>query len=201
MPPDLTRPAAALLDRDGTINVKAAEDDYITAADAFILLPRAARAVRRLNDAGIPVFVVTNQRGVARGRMSPSDLEAIHHTMARALAAEGAHVDGVYACVHDKDACDCRKPRPGLGHRIAADHPHLDLRHAVVVGDAASDVGLAHALGCASVRLGTPHPAPGDDDTDDDIDDDAGEPTAWAPDLDAAVTLLLAADPPGRAGP
>jgi D-glycero-D-manno-heptose 1,7-bisphosphate phosphatase len=191
VPAHLTRPTAALLDRDGTINVKAADDEeYITAVEAFVLLPGAARAVRRLNEAGIAVFVVTNQRGVARGCMTRADLDAIHQAMSRALAAQGARVDGVYACVHDMGECDCRKPLPGLGHRIATDRPDVDLSRAVVVGDAASDVGLAKALGCASVRLGTPTDAPHDG-------SDAEEPTAWAPDLDAAVTLLLSAEPAG----
>ncbi|HVU73994.1 MAG TPA: HAD family hydrolase [Mycobacteriales bacterium] len=182
--PALTRPSAVLLDRDGTLNVKADEDDYVTAPDAFVLLPGAVRAVRRLNDAGIPVFVVTNQRGVARGRMTEADLDAIHAVMTRELAAGGAHVDGIYACVHDKDACDCRKPRPGLGRRIAVDHPELDIADAVVVGDADSDIGLAHALRCASIRIGDRATAP----------PAQWEPTTWTRDVDTAVTLLLAAE-------
>ncbi|HET6478732.1 MAG TPA: HAD-IIIA family hydrolase, partial [Actinoplanes sp.] len=74
----MTKWSAVLLDRDGTVNVKAAEGEYVARPEQLTLLPGAGPAVRRLRDAGIPVFVVTNQRGVARGLMTADDLDAVH---------------------------------------------------------------------------------------------------------------------------
>jgi D-glycero-D-manno-heptose 1,7-bisphosphate phosphatase len=145
----MTAWSAVLLDRDGTVNVKAAEGSYVTRPEQLALLPGAGRAVQRLRAAGIPVFVVTNQRGVARGLMTAGDLDAVHDRL-RALIGE---VDGIYACVHEAGECVCRKPLPGLLHRVAEEHPAVDLGRSVMVGDAASDVRAGAAAGCATVRL------------------------------------------------
>ncbi|GAA0525578.1 D-glycero-beta-D-manno-heptose 1,7-bisphosphate 7-phosphatase [Paractinoplanes ferrugineus] len=156
----MTTWSAVLLDRDGTVNVKAPEGEYVAHPDQLTLLPGAGPAVRRLRAAGIPVFVVTNQRGVARGVMTARDLEAVHERFRLLLRAAGAEVDGIYACVHERGACECRKPLPGLLHRVARDHPHVDLRQSAMVGDAAGDVAAGAAAGCVTVRLAeTPDPA------------------------------------------
>ncbi len=153
----MTRWSAVLLDRDGTVNVKAPEGSYVTAPGQLALLPGAGAAVRRLRAAGVPVFVVTNQRGVARGLMSRDDLDAVH---ARLLSLLDTGIDGIYACVHEAGACDCRKPLPGLLHRVAREHPGVDLRRSAMVGDAASDVAAGAAAGCTTVRLAAvPDPA------------------------------------------
>ncbi|WP_306215183.1 D-glycero-alpha-D-manno-heptose-1,7-bisphosphate 7-phosphatase [Actinoplanes sp. RD1] len=172
----MTRWSAVLLDRDGTLNVKAPEGEYITTPARFTLLPGVAAAVRQLRTAGIPVFVVTNQRGVARGVMTERDLDAVHARMLDVLGAAGVKLEGVYACVHEIGACDCRKPLPGLLHRVALEHPGVDLRRSVMVGDSGSDVAAGTAAGCTTVRLA---PAP----------DPAA--TATVPSLAAAVTWLL----------
>ncbi len=172
----MRRPSGALLDRDGTLNTKAPEGEYVVHPDALVLLPGAAAAVRALNQAAVPALLVTNQRGVARGLMTAADLDAVQERLAALLAAEGAHLDGWYACPHEP-GCDCRKPLPGLARRAAAEHG-LDLGSCAVIGDAASDVGLARAVGATAVRL-----ASGPDPSAD----------ATAPDVAAAVALLLAA--------
>src|ERR1700752_1585931 len=97
----MTLPEAVLLDRDGTINVKAPEGDYITAPGELELLPGAGRAIAMLNRAGVPVAVVTNQRGIALGRMTDQDLDLIHARLRELLAAEGAFVDAFFHCPHD----------------------------------------------------------------------------------------------------
>jgi D-glycero-D-manno-heptose 1,7-bisphosphate phosphatase len=153
---------AVFLDRDGTLNVKADEGDYITRPADLVLLPGAAYAVRRLNDAGVPVFVVTNQRGVARGLMSHDDLDAVHVRLADLLREVGASVRGTYTCVHGHGQCECRKPLPGLLHQAATEHG-LDLAHCAMVGDAASDVAAGRAAGCYTVRIA------GTDDPDADV--------------------------------
>ena len=144
---------AVLLDRDGTVNVKAPEGDYVTQPDDLRLLPGAARAIRALNDAGVPVAVVTNQRGIALGRMTEGDLAAVHARLAELLAAAGAHVDAVFHCPHEKGVCACRKPGPLLLERARDALGLADLRCSVMIGDALSDVQAGLAAGARTVRL------------------------------------------------
>ena len=146
-------PSAAFLDRDGTINVKAPEGEYVESPSEVRLLPGAAAAVARLNAAGVPVLVVTNQRGIALGRMTEADLARVHARIVSELASEGAHVDGWYSCPHDIGVCDCRKPGTLLFERAAAEHA-IGLDRAVVVGDSASDVEAGARVGAKTVWIG-----------------------------------------------
>jgi D-glycero-D-manno-heptose 1,7-bisphosphate phosphatase len=145
--------SAALLDRDGTINVKAPEGEYVESPGEVRLLPGAAAAIARLNARGIPVVVVTNQRGIALGRMTEADLAAVHARLDELLAAEGARVDAYYHCPHERGECDCRKPGTAMLERAAAEHG-LDLRRAVMIGDAESDVEAGRRVGARTVLLG-----------------------------------------------
>jgi D-glycero-D-manno-heptose 1,7-bisphosphate phosphatase len=142
------------LDRDGTLNVKAPEGEYVTAPDELELLPGAAQAVARLNAAGARVVIATNQRGIARGRMTPADLEAVHAKLARELAQAGAHVDAIFACPHDHGECDCRKPGIGLFRQARDADPDIDFADSVMVGDSPSDVEAGRAAGMATVGIG-----------------------------------------------
>ena len=146
---------AAFLDRDGTINAKAPEGEYVTSPDQVTLLPGAARAVRALNDAGVVTVVVTNQRGIALGRMSERDLHAVHERLAVLLDEEaGAHLDKILHCPHDEGVCDCRKPGIGLLRRAAVELPGLSLENSVMIGDSESDVEAGRAAGMRTIRLG-----------------------------------------------
>jgi D-glycero-D-manno-heptose 1,7-bisphosphate phosphatase len=139
---------AVFLDRDGTI---AEEVGYANHVSRFQMYPFAAGAIRRLNEAAIPVIVVTNQSGVSRGYFPEVLIEQIHKKMISELAAGGAHVDGIYYCPHQRaDACQCRKPLPGMLERAARDH-NLELSGSVVVGDRYSDVALARAVEARSL--------------------------------------------------
>jgi D-glycero-D-manno-heptose 1,7-bisphosphate phosphatase len=152
----VSRPAV-FMDRDGTLTE---EVGYVNHPRRLRLLPRAAQAVRRLNEAGIAAVVVTNQAGIARGYFSEDVLQAVHATLLAQLKDEGAHLDGIYVCTHHPTEgaspyrldCDCRKPRPGLIHRAAADHG-LDLRRSALVGDRPSDLLAARAAGAAGVLV------------------------------------------------
>jgi len=143
--------AAVFLDRDGVLT---REDQWVLRPEQVELLPGAAAGVRRLNEAGIPVVVVTNQSARARGWISELDLAQIHARMAELLAAQGAHFDAIYVCPHHptegsgelRRVCDCRKPAPGLLLR-AAQEMGLDLAASWMVGDAARDVEAARAAG------------------------------------------------------
>jgi D-glycero-D-manno-heptose 1,7-bisphosphate phosphatase len=155
----LERRAAAFLDRDGTINVKAPEGEYVTHPDRVRLLPGAARAVRRLNDLGALVIVVTNQRGIALGRMTEGDLHQVHARLTALLADEaGAHIDAFFFCPHDRGRCDCRKPHPGLLRNAVRRFPDIDLRRSILIGDSPSDVAAADRFGLASLQLGRDAP-------------------------------------------
>lgn len=142
------------LDRDGTLNVRPPDGQYLTSPDKLQLLPGAARSVRRLNEAAILVVIVTNQRAVSRGLIDAARLAAIHDRLVQDLAAQGAFVDGIYTCTHDPGECTCRKPLPGLLMTAAVDHPEIALADAVMIGDMESDVAAGKAAGTATVRLG-----------------------------------------------
>jgi D-glycero-D-manno-heptose 1,7-bisphosphate phosphatase len=112
-------------------------------------------AIRRLNEAGLPVVVVTNQSGVGRGYFPDSLVHTVHGLMTQQLAAAGAHVDAIYYCPHSSaDGCTCRKPKPGMLERAAHEHG-LDLHRSFVVGDRYGDIELAHRVGARGVLVRT----------------------------------------------
>ena len=143
---------AVFLDRDGTI---CEEMGYINHIDRLRIFPFAARAIRRLNEAQIPVIVVTNQSGVARNIFPESLVQQVHKKMISELAAGGAWIDGIYFWPHKfEDACECRKPNPGLLERAAREHG-LDLAASWVVGDRYADLEMAHAAGGRGILVMT----------------------------------------------
>jgi D-glycero-D-manno-heptose 1,7-bisphosphate phosphatase len=144
---------AVFLDRDGTINVKPPEESYVCSPSQLRLLPGAGEAIRALNDAGLLVLVVTNQRGVASQKMSLSDVHEVHRALAADLGRFGARVDGFYICPHADGTCGCRKPEPGLLLQASRDHPGLRLERTVLIGDSETDVKAAAAVGASAVRL------------------------------------------------
>jgi D-glycero-D-manno-heptose 1,7-bisphosphate phosphatase len=143
----------AFLDRDGTINVKPPEGEYVTRPEDLVLLPRAGEAIARLNAAGWRAIVVTNQRGVALRRMSEEDLSAVHTRLETELAAAGARLDGLYVCPHAEGVCDCRKPGTGLFTQARAEHPEVDFADSVVIGDSWRDMEAAAAIGARRVLV------------------------------------------------
>ncbi len=141
---------AVFLDRDGTINE---EMGYINHLSRFVLLPRTAAAIRRLNEAGVKVIVVTNQSGAARGYFAPALVDEVHAKLQRLLAAEGARVDAIYVCLHGPgEGCACRKPKPGLMEQAAQDL-HLDLGRSYLVGDRYMDIKTAGNAGVKGVLV------------------------------------------------
>jgi D-glycero-D-manno-heptose 1,7-bisphosphate phosphatase len=141
------------LDRDGVINRKQPDDDYVKTWEEFEFLPRAQEALLLLRRAGMRLVVVTNQRGVARGRLTESALQHIHARMQAELTAAGVVLDGIYYCPHDKGACDCRKPLPGLFRQARRDFPDIVFADSAVVGDSLSDLEAGASLGCRTVLI------------------------------------------------
>jgi len=143
---------AVFLDRDGTIGE---ELGYVNHIDRFQIFPFAAEAIRQLNQAEIPVVVVTNQSGVARNIFPESLVHEVHKKMVKELAAGGAWIDAIYFCPHkSEDACECRKPNPGLLKQAAREHA-LDLAASWVVGDRYADLEMGHAAGARGILVMT----------------------------------------------
>ena len=146
--------AAAFLDRDGTIIDDAR---YIAQPDLVRLRPGAGEAIARLNRAGIPVIVVTNQSGIARGMLTLADYERVAARMSERLRPHGAYIDASYMCPHHPDFggdCDCRKPGTLLFRRAAAEHD-LDLEHSTYIGDRWRDVKPGLDLGGRPILIVT----------------------------------------------
>jgi len=143
----------AFLDRDGTINRKAPEGDYVKSWDEFEFLPRAAEALRLLAESGYRLVIATNQRGIALGRMREEDVAEIHRRMVEELAGQGVRIEAVYHCPHDVGKCDCRKPGIGMFERARRELPDVEPGRSVMIGDSASDMEAAERFGCDGIRV------------------------------------------------
>jgi D-glycero-D-manno-heptose 1,7-bisphosphate phosphatase len=141
------------LDRDGVINRKMPEGQYVRCWNDFEILPGVADAVSRLNHAGLRVIVVSNQRGIALGLYTPEDVNAIHEGLQQILRQRGARVDRFYICPHDRGGCDCRKPLTGMFRRAQADFPSVKADTSVMVGDSISDVEFGRRVGMCTIRI------------------------------------------------
>ncbi len=146
------------LDRDGTLNVRPPKACYIERPEDFVWLPGAREAVKRLKDAGYTVILVSNQPGIARGRLTEDDLTAIHDKMQRELAECGAQIDRIYYCPHDWDeGCECRKPKPGMFYQAQKDLS-LDLTKCWMLGDDERDMHAGGDAGCRCMMISDQHP-------------------------------------------
>jgi D-glycero-D-manno-heptose 1,7-bisphosphate phosphatase len=159
-PPRLEPGRTAFLDRDGTINESPPEGAYLSSAADVRLIPGAAEAIRILNEHPAKVVVVTNQRGIALGKMTEADLSAVNERIASELAHGGAQLDGIFHCPHHSGTCDCRKPGTGMLERAAREIEGAGVEGGAMVGDSAIDIEAGRRLGLTTVRLGAS--APGD---------------------------------------
>lgn len=158
MPTDFTSPKgriAVFVDRDGTICF---DRHYLADPDGLELIPTVIEGIKKLNDAGLPVIVVTNQSGIARGKFDEKRLDEIHARLRGLLSAGGAHIDDLFFCPHMPDAgCRCRKPAVGMLLDAAARH-RVDLKGSFVIGDRMMDIEMAHKVGARAALV----PEPGD---------------------------------------
>lgn len=156
---------AVFLDRDGTLNAMVYNADFGLVdspanPDEFTLLPGVCDAIRLINQMGLLAIVVSNQPGIAKGKLTPRLIDQTTHKMLRLVGQAGARLDGVYYCLHHPEAsvpeyrvkCDCRKPRPGLLIQ-AAQEWEIDLQHSFMVGDGITDVVAGHRAGCTTFFL------------------------------------------------
>jgi histidinol-phosphate phosphatase family protein len=142
---------AVFLDRDGTL---IEDPGYLSDPGAVALRPGAAEAVGWLNEAGIPVIVVTNQSGIGRGYYTEADFRAVQAEVERQLAVHGASLDAVYFCPHDPEveSCDCRKPGTELFERAARDFG-ISLDRCLYIGDRIRDLIPGQALGGEAILV------------------------------------------------
>jgi D-glycero-D-manno-heptose 1,7-bisphosphate phosphatase len=149
---------AVFLDRDDTL---IRDRIYLSDPEEVELLPGAGEAVCMLNKLGIPAIVVTNQSGIARGRLDVETLDAIHARMKSLLSLEDAFLDAIYYCPHHPEGiieeyrivCSCRKPKPGLLLEAAGTFG-LDLGLCYMVGDKPADIEVIHRVGGKGILVG-----------------------------------------------
>ncbi|MCX8052449.1 MAG: HAD family hydrolase [Armatimonadetes bacterium] len=142
---------AVFLDRDGVINED--RDDYVKNLGELRVFPYAPKAIRRLNEAGYEVIVVSNQQGVAKGLISKPDLLAIQDEITRLVELAGGKIHGFYYCTHlAKENCACRKPKPGLILQ-AAQEQNIELKNSFMVGDTEKDVVAGKSAGCKTMLV------------------------------------------------
>jgi len=150
---------AVFLDRDGTLNE---EVGYLNHIDRLRLFPWTADAIHKLNRAGVPAVVVTNQSGIGQGYFPEELVRQTHDRIAELLASQGARIDAFCYCPHHPEArigeyrvaCRCRKPAPGMVEQAARDL-HLDPLRSYVVGDTGRDLELAFKVGARAVLVMT----------------------------------------------
>lgn len=150
---------AVFLDRDGTINE---EVGYLRKLEQLKLFPFSAEAIQILNRKGIPIIVVTNQSGVARGYFDEDFVYRLHDLIRDQLEAKGAHIDAFYYCPHHptegsdpyRRACTCRKPGTGMFLQASRDL-HIDLSRSYMVGDMMKDVQAGKKAGTKGILVMT----------------------------------------------
>jgi histidinol-phosphate phosphatase family protein len=136
---------AVFLDRDETLNP---DSGYINDPAKFDVYPWVPAALKRLQEGGFKLVLITNQSGIGRGLIEPKALEAIHRKLNRQLQEKGARpIDLIEICPHPpSDGCECRKPKPKL-ILDAARKLSLNLHESFLIGDRQSDVEAGQAAG------------------------------------------------------
>jgi histidinol-phosphate phosphatase family protein len=178
------------LDRDGVINNYPGDTEYVKSWGEFRFLPAAKSGLKRLNDAGFQLFVISNQAGVSKGIYSQETLDLITKNMLKELDDHGIHIAGVYYCTHrEEDNCLCRKPKTGLIDMVVAklkdELLEPELKMSYFIGDTLRDIKTGRAAGLKTILLFSGREKP-------------ENKTKWAilpdytaPDLDKAADLIL----------
>ena len=146
-------PRAVILDRDGVINHDS--DAYIKSLQEWRTIPGSIDAIVRLSRAGWIVAVCTNQSGIARGLLEPTELTAMHDRLRELVRTAGGDINGIFVCPHGpEDGCDCRKPKPGLLLK-ASQALGFSLTGTPVIGDSARDLEAARRVGARPILVRT----------------------------------------------
>lgn len=145
------------LDRDGVINEETV-GAYVLNWQEFVFTADALKAMQIFSKKFGYIFIVTNQRGVAKGLMTEADLRDIHNEMQKEVKAVGARIDQIYYCTDMDDHCFNRKPNPGMAFQAKADYPNIDFSKAIMVGNKPSDMAFGRSAGMFTVFVTTTNP-------------------------------------------
>lgn len=141
---------AVFIDRDDTI---AKDVPYCADPDLFDLFEDVPQAVKRLNDAGYLVIVITNQSGIGRGYFDEETLDSIHAKLKAEVAEAGGHIDDIFYCPHTPDDhCSCRKPEIGMGMAAMMKHG-IDPSRSYMIGDHDKDMEFGRRMGCKGIKV------------------------------------------------
>lgn len=149
---------AVFLDRDGTINV---EKNYLYKIEDFEFLPGVIESLKKLQDAGYLLIIITNQSGIGRGYYTEKDFKRLNDWMVSNLKNQGVTINGVYYCPHLPDAsikkyrkeCECRKPKLGMYFQAIKEHD-LDPQLCYAIGDKIRDCAICESTECRGFLIG-----------------------------------------------
>jgi len=141
------------LDRDGVINEKAPEGDYIKSPGELKLIKGAAETIKYFNDKGFFVIIITNQRGIGRGVMTENDFEKVMDKLKGELAKKDAYIDAYYYCPDVDDTSPCRKPNVEMFLQAKRDFPEIDFKNSFAIGDSVRDVEAGKRVGVKTILV------------------------------------------------
>jgi len=142
----MTPKKIAFVDRDGVVNKKAAPHQYLTKVEDFQFTDGIFEMLTGLTRRGFELIIITNQRGIARGMLAEQDLGAIHAFMQDEFNQRGIKLLDIFYCPHEKDTCDCRKPKPGMLEQACAKYP-IDLANSILISDSPGDTKMGEDFG------------------------------------------------------
>ncbi|WP_018247316.1 D-glycero-alpha-D-manno-heptose-1,7-bisphosphate 7-phosphatase [Orenia marismortui] len=145
---------AIFLDRDGVVN---SYDKPVNKPKDLELYPWTAKAIKKLNNEGYKVFIVTNQGGIECGYFTEEDLDEIHQYLVATLKKDNAIIDDIEYCPHFKSECKCRKPEAGMILKLAKKY-NVNLEDSFMIGDRNSDIEAGIKAKCKTIKLGSKYP-------------------------------------------
>ncbi|MEA3305782.1 MAG: D-glycero-beta-D-manno-heptose 1,7-bisphosphate 7-phosphatase [Candidatus Omnitrophota bacterium] len=144
------------IDRDGVINRDPGgwtKYNYVTKWDEFFFIPGSIEALRRIKGAGYKICLISNQGGISKGYFTQKDLDELSKRMRKEIEEGGGKIDELYYCPHhDKDNCECRKPKTGLIEQ-AAGKMHIDFKNTFMIGDSIRDVEAGKRMGMKTILV------------------------------------------------
>ena len=145
------------LDRDGVINKKPKENKYILRWSDFVFQPNIFQTLKKINQIGYRIIIITNQQCIGKGMLSIEGLENLHNKMLESFNNNCVVIEKIFYCPHlEEDNCICRKPKPGLLHKAKKEiNLELDKLYCYFVGDQISDIITGQAFGCQTILLNT----------------------------------------------
>ena len=144
----MSKAKAIFLDRDGVINRKVPEKDFVKTPEELVYLPRVKQIIRKLKEKGFTIIIISNQSGINRGMIKKENLEKINSRLMRDL-----NVDAIYYCPHlPEENCECRKPKTGLIEKAAKDF-NIDVKSSLLIGDNDFDIIAGRSAGCKTIMV------------------------------------------------